>query len=206
MLVVERELKPFGLVNSSNPAWASYGSGGYFSLHDPQIREGLDYHTLTWANRTVNLDTVEVPAGKLVTGVRFRVIDGAISLQVRATDFDFSSGRLTNVDNSFWYTAPRKIRTELVLENPDVPTNSRDKSIPTILVDRFIKFGPSDKYKDIAQTTVPFIDSQLVESPNPGPLSGVGLYHKGFPGYGGFIAPKILNYNFSPHIIEPNEK
>lgn len=205
LLVVERELKPFGLVNATSPAWASYGSGGYFSLHDPQIREGLDYHTLTWENRSVNLDTVEAPAGKVVTGVRFRVIDGALTLQVRATDFDFTAGRLINLDSTFWYTSPRKQRTELFLENPDVPTNSRDKSIPNILPDRFIKFGPSDKYKDVAQTTVPFIDSQLVELHNPGPLSGVGLFHKGFIGYGGFIAPKILNYNFSPHIIEPND-
>lgn len=193
-------------MNATSPAWASYGTGGYFSLHDPQIRNGIDYHTLTWQNRSVNLDTVEIPAGKVVTGVRFRVVDGALQLQVRATDFDFTAGRLTNVDNSFWYTSPRKQRTELVLEHPDVPTLSPAKSIPSILPDRFIKFGPSDKYKDIAQTTIPFIDSQLVESHNPGPLSGVGLFHKGYPGYGGFIAPKILNYNFSPHIVEYNEK
>lgn len=199
-------MKPFGLVNSSSPAWASYGSGGYFNLHDPQIREGQDYHTLTWQNRTINLDTVEVPAGKVVTGVRFRVVDGALQLQVRATDFDFTAGRLTNIESSFWYTSPRKPRTELVLDHPDVPTNCREKSIPNILPDRYIKFGPSDKYKDIAQTTVPFIDSQLVESHNPGPLSGVGIYYKGFIGYGGFIAPKILNYNFSPHIVEYSEK
>lgn len=206
LLVVERELRPFGSVNASSPAWASYGTSGYFSLHDPLIREGLDYHTLTWANRSINLDTVEVPTGKVVTGVRFRVIDGAITLQVRATDFDFTAGRLTNVDSSFWYVSPKKARTEIIVENPDIPTNSIDKSIPNILPDRFIKFGPSDKYKDIGQTTIPFIDSQLVESHNPGPLSGVGLYYKGFVGFGGFVAPKILNYNLSPHIIEPNEK
>lgn len=204
LLVVERELKPFGLVNATSPAWASYGTGGYFSIADPQVRDGVDYHTLTWENRSVNLDTVEVPAGKVVTGVRFRVINGAITLQVRATDFDFTAGRLINLDSSFWYVSPQKVRTELILENPDVPINSKDKSIPSILPDRFVKFGPSDKYKDVAQTTVPFIDSQLVESHNPGPLSGVGLYHKGFIGYGGFIAPKILNYNFSPHIVELN--
>lgn len=206
LLVVERELKPFGLVNATSPAWASYGNGGYFSLRDPQIRAGIDYHTLSWQNRSVNLDTVEVPAGKIVTGVRFRVINGALTLQVRATDFDFTAGRLTNLENSFWYVSPQKQRFELILESPDIPTNAVEKSIPSILPDRFVKFGPSDKYKDISQTTVPYIDSQLVESHNPGPLSGVGLYHKGFIGYGGFVAPKILNYNFSPHIVEPNDK
>lgn len=156
-------------------------------------------------NRSVNLDTVEVPAGKIVTGVRFRVFDGALTLQVRATDFDFASGRLMNFENNSWYASPVITRTELILDKPDVPTKAEEQSIPSILVDRFVRFGPSDKHKDVAQTTVPFIDSQLVESHKPGPLSGVGLHHKGYTGYGGFIAPKIMNYNFSPHIVEPND-
>lgn len=205
MVVIERELKPFGLVNETNPAKTSKDNDGFFSVRDPRYRSGYDYHTLTMENRSVNLDTVEVPAGKIVTGVRFRVIDGALTLQVRATDFDFTSGRLMNFENNSWYASPVITRTELILEKPDVPTNAKEQSMPSILADRFVKFGPSDKHKDVAQTTVPFIDSQLVESHKPGPLSGVGLYHKGSTGYGGFIAPKILNYNFSPHIVETND-
>lgn len=206
LLIVERELRGYGMVNVTSPTWHSYSTGDYFSIHDPLVREGRDYHTLTWENRSINLDVVEVPTGKVVTGVRFSIIDGTITLQVRATEFDFITGRLKNVGNSFWYVSNNKNRTEIILESPDVPINTPEKSIPNVFPDRFIKFRPSDRFKDISQTAVPFIDSQLVESHNPTPLSGVGLYYKGWPGYGGFIAPKILNYNLGPHIVEPSQE
>lgn len=201
LMITERELKPYATLNTTDPSWHTFNSLDYFSIHDSLIRENIDYHTLTWENRSINLDTVEVPTGKVVTGVRFRVIDGAITLQVRGTEFDFTTGKLKNVGNSVWYVSDKKERTEIILEEPDIPTNSVEKSIPNIDSDRFIRFGPSDKFKDLSQTTVPFIDSQLVESHNPTPLSGIGLYHKSFPGYGGFVAPKIRNYNLGPHIV-----
>ncbi|XP_031620531.1 uncharacterized protein LOC116339051 isoform X2 [Contarinia nasturtii] len=201
LVIVERELKPYATLNVTNPTWHLYNAVEYFHIHDALVREGIDYHTLTWQNRSINLDTVEVPTGKVVTGVRFRVFDGAITLQVRATDFDFISGQLKNVDHSFWYMNDNSVeRTEIPLDSLDIPTLSPEKSIPNVLTKRFVKFGPSDKYKDLAQTTIPFIDSQLVESHNPMPLSGVGLFWKAFPGYGGFVAPKILNYNYGAHI------
>lgn len=200
LVMIERELKPYATLNVTDSAWRIYSRVEYFSIHDSLVREGIDYHTLTWENRSINLDTVEIPTGKVVTGVRFRVIDGAITLQVRATEFDFISGQLKNLESSYWYMSETKERTEIPLDNLDVPTLSTDKSIPNILTKRFVRFQPTDKYMDLAQTTIPFIDSQMVESHNPMPLSGVGLYFKSFPGYGGFVAPKILNYNFGPHI------
>lgn len=179
LLIVERELQPYASLNVTDPTWHSYSTTDYFSIHDALVREGIDYFTLTWENRTINLDTVEVPTGKVVTGVRFRVINGAITLQVRATEFDFESGKLKNLESSFWYVSPEKPRTELVLDEPDVPINTPEKSIINIQPDLYVKIGPSDKFKDISQTAVPFIDSQLVESHNPTPLSGVGLLWKG---------------------------
>lgn len=200
LVIVERELKPYATLNVSNPTWHMYSKNDYFHIHDALVREGIDYHTLTWQNRSINLDTVEIPTGKIVTGVRFRVINGVITLQVRATDFDFISGQLKNLESSFWYVNGAKNRTQIPLDGLDIPILTPEKSIPNILKDRYITFGPTDKFKDLAQTTIPFIDSQLVESHNPIPLSGVGLYYKSFPGYGGFIGMKILNYNFGPHI------
>lgn len=183
--------------------WSSWNTAGYFSIEDPMVMDGIDYHTLSWQNRTVNLDTVVVPEGKVVTGVRFRVIDGVLTLQVRATEFDFATGKLRNLANSFWFAASAKDRTELILEHPDIPIETKAKSIPNIQPNKFIRFGPSDIVKDAAQTTVPFIDAQLVEPPNPAPLSGVGLYYKTFESSGGFIAPKLITYNFAPHITAP---
>lgn len=203
LVIVERELKPYATLDVSNPTWHLFNKVDYFNIHDATVREGIDYHTLTWQNRSINLDTVELPTGKVVTGVRMRVVDDAITLQVRGTDFDFTTGRLKNLDRSFWFSSEKKTHTEIPLESLDIPILSPEKSIPNILSDRFLKFGPSDKYKDLSQTTIPYIDSQLVESHTPIPLSGIGFYYKAFPGYGGFVGPKILNYNFGPHIVGP---
>ena len=42
-------------------------------------------------------------------------------------------------------------------------------------------------FSQVMQTTIPYLDSQPV-SPTTGTwLSGVGIYHKGAPGYGGYI-------------------
>lgn len=206
LVATERELRPYATLESSTPTWHSYNSVDYFHIRDPRVREGIDYHTLTYENRSINLDTIEVPTGKLVTGVRFRFIDNALTLQVRATDFDFITGRLTNLERSSWYVSDKKNRTELNMDNLDVPILTPEKSIPNIQPNLFVKFGPTDKFKDLAQTTIPYIDAQLVEPHNPVPLGGVGLYWKSFSGYGGFIGPKILNYNLGPHIGNGNQR
>lgn len=55
-------------------------------------------------------------------------------------------------------------------------------------------------WKDAAQTTVPFLDSQYVSAAEESPLQGVGLYFKGNSGFGGFIAPQIETLDFSSYI------
>jgi hypothetical protein len=63
-----------------------------------------------------------------------------------------------------------------------------------------VLFTHTDVDADAAQTTVPFICSQPV-SPEPVTLlSGAGLMHRGRAGYGGFVAPKVLTYDFAQHI------
>lgn len=206
LVVTERDLRPYGTLDTSTPTWHSYNSVDYFHIRDARVFEGVDYHTLTWENRSINLDTVEIPTGKVVTGVRFRVIESAITLQVRATDFDFISGRLINLERSSWYASDKRNRTEVEMISKDVPILTPEKSIPNIQPNLYMKFGPTDKIKDLAQTTIPYVDAQLVEPHNPVPLSGIGLYYKAFGEYGGFIAPKILNYNMGPHISYENQK
>lgn len=79
---------------------------------------------------------------------------------------------------------------------------------------------------DAAQTTIPYLDAQDVISIPPCPisgkynfshfisklkstvnlfkrLSGAGIYHKGLNMYGGFVAPKLITYDYSPHIEIP---
>lgn len=57
--------------------------------------------------------------------------------------------------------------------------------------------------KDAAQTTVPFIDTQPVTSRVP--LSGIGIYHKGRAGFGGFLAPTVFTYDLTSHVQLPDD-
>lgn len=91
-------------------------------------------------------------------------------------------------------------RKQLPLQNPDVPTRSPSPSVPDSQNDMYVEFTHTDMDRDAAQTTVPFIDIQQVESLLPVPLSGAGIYHKGRKNFGGFIAPKIITYDFSQHL------
>ncbi|KAJ6637237.1 hypothetical protein Bhyg_09967 [Pseudolycoriella hygida] len=167
---------------------------------DLNLKEGIDFHTLSWENRSVNLDTLIAPAGSILTGIKFNVEKGHLCLQIRATKFDFNSGTLIDVGNSPWISSPSTNRTPILLQNADKSDRSSSKSIPDITPNRYIEFQPTDIEKDAAQTTVPFIDTEIVEPIRPTILSGVGLYYKGQNGYGGFIAPKIVTYDFAPHI------
>lgn len=83
---------------------------------------------------------------------------------------------------------------------PDLPTRSFVPSQPDSASGQFVEFKNSDFDRDAGQTTVPFIDIQNVESEIPTPLSGAGIYHKGKPYFGGFVAPKIISYDYGPHI------
>lgn len=173
-----------------------------FRRTDPGIMDGIDYHTLSWQNRSVNLDTIILPRGCVLTGVRFVVDKEHLSLEIRSTKFDFNSGIL--LDENEWIPKGYRDRTNLQLYRPE-PNRYYDiygayLSVPDFRPNKFIKFRPSDPDKDAAQTTVPFIDTQMVRPKNLTPLSGVGIYWKGKPGLGGFIAPAIVVYDMSTHI------
>lgn len=77
-----------------------------------------------------------------------------------------------------------------------VPILSPEKSYPSKGYNK-VDFTHSDWKVDAAQTTVPFIDAQSLSFGRAVPLSGVGIYHKGYGDYAGFIAPRIFNYNYN---------
>lgn len=47
---------------------------------------------------------------------------------------------------------------------------------------------------------MPFLDAQEVVPIEPVPLSGAGIFHKGRNNFGGFLAPKVITYDFSKHM------
>lgn len=173
-----------------------------FSRTDFGIYEGVDYFTLSWRKRSVDLDTIIVPTGCVVTGIQFAIKDDLLSFEVRYTPFDFNTGQLYG--RSEWMGTKKVVRTVLLLDRPAPSRPLRGKgirrSIPNTEPNKFIKFRPSDPAKDAGQTAVPFIDTQTVAPNHLTLLSGVGVYYKGLPGYGGFIAPKLVVYDMSAYL------
>lgn len=91
-------------------------------------------------------------------------------------------------------------RTEIDINNSDLPTKIDIPSEPDVVPNKFVKFTYSSIDYDVAQTTLPFIDIQPV-SPYPGvPLSGIGVYFKQKKQHAGFIGPSVFTYNFSNNL------
>lgn len=110
-LIAESTLLPYGKLNTTisyeidegNKANANnrYISHPEFTIDGAGISSGVDYFTLTYEHRTINLDTVNAPAGKVVTGVRFHATDDKkLTLQIRATDFDYETGTMESLKNA----------------------------------------------------------------------------------------------------------
>lgn len=175
------------------PTWKR--SHPKLQLNDRDVHVGIDFHQLTYENRSINFDTVIIPQGHVVTGVRFGVYKGHLRIEVRATRFDFETGNLLNIENSTWHGNDDGGQYEIPLINPK-PIGLHNRPIINIIPHTFARFSPSDLEADAAQTIVPFLETSKVEPIQPVPLSGVGLYYKGKKGQGGMIAPKLVVYDF----------
>lgn len=123
-----------------------------FSVDDFEVEEGIDYHTLSWHNRSIDLDTV-FDSERVVTGVRFRVVDSHLRLEVRVTNFDYRTGKLFDVQHSQWISNDSKDKKIIPFQRPDRPTRTPQKSIPIKRSNLYAEFQPSDIYKDAAQST-----------------------------------------------------
>ncbi|XP_073830142.1 uncharacterized protein isoform X1 [Musca autumnalis] len=205
--IQEGELLPRGKINATTLHWVPVDN---YTLNARNVRNNRDYYTLSYGARSIDLDDVHTEDNSfVVTGVRFRVVGAHLNLEARLSEFNFETGKLVNPqENSFWksndntdVSGDRRQKVELI--SPDVPIRTKAKSVPDSRHNQYIEFTASDVYKDASQSTVPFIDTQHVISLPPVPLAGVGIYHKGRPGYGGFIAPKLMTYDFTPHIQAP---
>lgn len=105
------------------------------------------------------------------------------------------------MQDSIWMSNPKKEKTKLVFDSPDIPILSPKPSIADWTPDQYVEFGPTDRKKDAGQITVPFIDALPVDG-KPCPLSGAGLYLKARPGYAGFVAPVLIALNQEPYITD----
>lgn len=197
--IIERKLLPYGQTEPqtiTRPQPLKPSNNKLFAINDLGVEENIDYHKLTYENRSFNLDTLIAPPGHLVTGVRFRSSNGHIALEIRATQFDYQSGALKNREDSKWITNLDGGQTKISLKSSNDPLKCLKQPIVNEMSNAFVEFGPTDYWADVGQLTVPYFDTQVVEPYKPVPLSGIGLLFKGQPGFGGFIAPKLMVYPF----------
>lgn len=205
--IQEGELQTRGQINATSLNWKPVSE---YKLLDRGIRNGLDYHTMSWDKRAIDLDELIAPVNHVVTGVRMRVIGTHLNLEIRVTEADFTTGRLIDPEEtSFWKSndnteSSSNKRTPVKLTKPDVPTLSPAPSVIDSTTNQFIEFTHTDLDRDVGQTTVPYIDAQDVISRVPVALGGAGIYHKGQSLYGGFIGLKLVTYDFQPYITTPN--
>ncbi|CAH2048299.1 unnamed protein product, partial [Iphiclides podalirius] len=176
-----------------------------FDPSDSGLREGMDYHTLTYERRAIDLDELDSPAGHVLTGVRFRMIGAHLHFEIRSTPFNYTTGRLSP-EKSVWISndntdGAEKPRSRLMLYRPDVPTRHAVPLSVDSKHDQYVEFTNTDFEADAAQSTVPFVDIQPVQPMKGGALSsGAGLVHRGAPGSGGFVALKLFTYDYSRHV------
>lgn len=200
-VIAERELHANGNIDNILEEYAVWKWAPHISITDNRTKDGVDYHTLSYEHRSINLDTIIAPISQVVTGVRFRRnTAGHLTLEIRATDIDFTLGQLINVEKSVWLSNPAGGKHRINTDTSDISTQSPKASVPNTKENTFVRFGPTHNRIDVSQRTVPFIESLKVEPKIPVPLAGIGLYYKGRPGYGGFIASKIIVYDFEPYI------
>lgn len=196
LVISERKLQSYGQLKATNnyfhynfPSWKR--AERRFSVNDSNVVDGIDYHALTYDKRAINFDTIVVPKGQVLTGVRFSLLNGHIRLEIRGTDFNFETGTLYNLENSTWYGNENSGRHKIVINNSK-PIGLMGQPIINIIPDSYVEFTPSDKDADAAQTILPFLETTKVEPIFPTILSGAGLHYKGKPGHGGVVAPKLV--------------
>lgn len=78
----------------------------------------------------------------------------------------------------------------------DNPLKS-SKNFPDSQANQWVTFRVSDHKKDAGQSTVPYWDTQPVETDPSSALGGVGLFHMGAPDYGGFVTLRLIDLNRS---------
>lgn len=202
--IEEATALPEGGIDESTRSWTSSQEIAHSNVGNLTKNTGAVY-TMSYEQRSVDLDTLVAPEGHVLTGIKLRNIGGHLNLEIQVTPMDFTTGNALS-DRSTWIAndntpATLSPRTLVPIIMPDVPTKWHGQNKVDSTTDQFIQFDSTSAHEDVAQTTIPFIDSQSV-APNPATwLSGAGLYHKGQIGYGGFLGLKVSTYDFSRHLV-----
>lgn len=212
--IQEGKMLESGAIDATTVRWVPVDE---FKRDDKGVENGVDYHTLTWEDRKFAMDDLQEHENHVVTGVILRIRQNYLNLEVRLTPVHDSDGFLkehrskwiSNAKRTRWVKHnwlayhPKNnncFRSLHLLDLSDVPTKTVSKSVPTKIENHYIEFTHTDFVADLGLSTIPFIDIQDVVTIPPVALSGAGIYHKGQPGYGGFLAPRLITKDLSPKI------
>ena len=129
----------------------------------------------------------------VVTGIRFRLHNDHLSLEVQMTEFDTKT-KVLNPESSLWLNRldDHEKRKVLVFNEADSPILTPIPSVHDSGLNQVIKFSSASIKKTAGQIVVPYFDGMNIFPSTRYPLSGIGLFHKGQPGYGGFISFRLL--------------
>ncbi|KAH0550516.1 hypothetical protein KQX54_019877 [Cotesia glomerata] len=186
-----------GTIDSKTKEWKS--------ADDYPLKEIPDIVTLDYNIKSFNLDDIQLQIGDLLTGVKFQLLkDNHISLAVRGTAM-YNSYSQEPSNNHHWYY-PKTLydeerenipledfhnSAELSWQNEELSQSGRNYVDLTVGIH-------SHKFKNIP--VLPFFDSQNLISDMP--LGGLGLYYKGYPSFGGFLAFKLADSQFNFNMIK----
>jgi len=192
----------FGYVNASSVDWKPIKK----LIDVKRDIANRDFVALSWERRSIDLDDLRAPDGHVVTGVTFRKLGEHVNLEIQVTPIVARTAQLS-ASKGYWISndntpsSLRSPRAQLALgRDRDVPTLSLTPSWPDSASDTFLSFEASSPEKDVAQTTLPFLDSQPV-APRPAVwLTGLGLFHKGQPGFGGFLGLRVMTVDLTSRI------
>lgn len=205
--IEEATALPEGFIDESTRTWSL---GQPMNIDDAEnFKKDVDYFMMSYEHRALDIDVLDAPIGQVITGIKFRSLGRHINLEIQVTPITFKTGKLLS-DRSSWIgndNTPVTIepRQLVKIEDPDIPTKLQEKSTIGTTHNQYILFDTTSAKKDVMQTTIPFIDSQPVQT-TPGTwLSGVGIYHKGASGYGGYVGLQLKTYDNSRHLVAENE-
>ena len=91
--IQEGTLLPYGQIDLDTLRWVPVED---YKVTNSSYHPGKDYYTLKWEERDFDLADIMVKEGSIVTGVAFRKVGARLHLQVQATPFNFTSGKLRN--------------------------------------------------------------------------------------------------------------
>ena len=89
--IQEGTLLPGGHIDQDSVNWKNVDG---YKLSDENVKPDLDYHTIHWNKRAIDLDDLKATSLHLITGLKFQLIGGHLKLLVKETHIDVSTGNL----------------------------------------------------------------------------------------------------------------